>query len=217
MRENNIKTKKNNKGISLIEIIVAIAVGSLVLASLTILIVQGVNSYRTQSTLANLQNDANIALNQISDNIMEGTCFKAYNTNIGSPDGTLYTSYFQIKDNVYYVYDNIGKVLYQSQAPSYTDASASVLCENVENFTIQMFDYNVIVDDNNKIQGVTNPIQLQVHIKVAKLGESRETDRTISMRNDMTQIELVVDGEEENKTIIGYDISSLKNYITSDN
>ena len=108
MRENNIKTKKNNKGISLIEIIVAIAVGSLVLASLTILIVQGVNSYRTQSTLANLQNDANIALNQISDNIMEGTCFKAYNTNIGSPDGTLYTSYFQIKDNVYYVYDNIG-------------------------------------------------------------------------------------------------------------
>ncbi len=212
MSENNIY--KNNKGISLVEIIVAIAVGSIVLASLMLLIVQGVNSYRTQSTRANLQTDANIALNQISDNIMEGTCFKADNR-IGA-GGELYTSYFQIKDNIYYVFNPEEKILYQSQVP-YKDGSSSVLCENVENFTIQMFDYNVISGEDGKVQGVTNPIQLRVYIRVAKLGESRETDRAISMRNKMSQIELVVEDEEEtNKNIIGYDINSLKNYITSD-
>lgn len=219
--EYNIYTnnKKNNKGLSLIEIMVAIAIGSIVLASVTMLIVQGVKSYRTQTTMASLQNDANIALNQMCDNIMEGTCFTAYNKDVS---GNLYTSYFKIKDNVYYVYEPDEKVLYQSQVP-YKDGSSSVLCENVESFLIQILDYS-LVEANGKIQAIANPLQLKAYIKVAKLGESREAARTISMRNDMSEIKLMVQktgetGEikklEEN--VIGYDIKSLKNYITSDN
>jgi prepilin-type N-terminal cleavage/methylation domain-containing protein len=217
---------KNDKGISLIEIIVAIAVGSIVLASVIMLVVQGVKSYRTQSTLANLQNDANIALNQMSDNIMEGTCLHI--CNLLNADGETYTSYFQIKENVYYVYDPDEKTIYQSQS-SKKDTTSSVLCENVDKFSVHILDYNIIVGEDNEIEGITNPIQLKVDIEVAKLGESREADRTISIRNDMSYIELQVDSSVEDETegsvsdktaninIIGYDISSLKNYITSDN
>ena len=79
-------------------------------------------------------------------------------------------------------------------------------------------DYSIIVGGDNKIQGMTNPIQLQVYIKVAKLDESRDAKRIISMRNDLSQIELIVEGmENTGVNIVGYDISSLKNYITSEN
>lgn len=205
----------NNKGLSLIEIIVAIAVGSIVLAAVMLLIVQGVKSYRTQSTKASLQNDANIALNQMGDNIMEGTCLNV--SNVTGADGSIYTSYFQIKDNVYYVYEPDEKILYQSETAK-KDASSSVLCENVEDFVVNILDYSIIVGEDNKILGMANPIQLRVSIKVAKLGESRETVRTVSMRNDLPQIELTIQGMEDGAVnITGYDISSIENYITSDN
>lgn len=205
----------NNKGLSLVEIIVAIAVGSIVLAAVMLLIVQGVKSYRTQSTKASLQNDANIALNQMGDNIMEGTCLNM--SNLTNDDGQVYTSYFQIKDNVYYVYEPDEKILYQSQTPK-KDASSSVLCENVESFDVHILDYSILVGKDNKVYGMTNPIQLRVSLKVAKLGESREVNRTLNLRNDLSQIELLVEGiNEANVNIIGYDINSLKNYIATDN
>ena len=43
-----MQTKKNNKGVSLVEVMVAIAIGSIVLAALSLLIVHSVNSYRNR-------------------------------------------------------------------------------------------------------------------------------------------------------------------------
>lgn len=207
--------KDNNKGLSLVEIIVAIAIGSIVLTAVMLLIVQGVKSYRTQSTKASLQNDVNIALNQISDNIMEGTCLTI--SNLTDSEGEVYTSYFQIKENMYYVYEPEEEILYLSETPT-KGAASSVLCENVENFDVNILDYSIMVGADNKIQGMTNPIQLRVYIKVSKLDDSREANRTISMRNDLSKIQLIVEGmEDTNVNIVGYDISSLKNYITSEN
>ena len=205
----------SDKGLSLVEIIVAIAVGSIVLAAVMLLVVQGVKSYRSQSTLASLQNDVNIALNQMSDNIMEGTCLSV--SNLKNADGEIYTSYFQIKDNVYYVYEPDEKILYQSQTSS-KDSSSSVLCENVEGFSVKILDYSILTGKDNKVYGMTNPIQLRITVKAAKLDESREAVRSLGMRNDLSQIELIVEGmDDTNINIIGYDISSLENYITSDN
>lgn len=207
--------KDNNKGLSLVEIIVAIAIGSIVMTAVMLLVVQGVKSYRTQSTKASLQNDVNIALNQISDNIMEGTCLNI--SNLTNGEGEVYTSYFQIKENMYYVYEPDEEILYLSETPT-KGAASSVLCENVEKFDVNILDYSIIVGGDNKIQGMTNPIQLQVYIKVAKLDESRDAKRIISMRNDLSHIELIVEGmEDTGVNIVGYDISSLKNYITSEN
>ncbi len=185
------------------------------MTAVMLLVVQGVKSYRTQSTKASLQNDVNIALNQISDNIMEGTCLAI--SNLTNGEGEIYTSYFQIKENMYYVYEPDEEILYLSETPT-KGAASSVLCENVENFDVNILDYSIIVGGDNKIQGMTNPIQLQVYIKVAKLDESRDAKRIISMRNDLSQIELIVEGmENTGVNIVGYDISSLKNYITSEN
>ena len=63
--------KRNNKGFSLVELLIAIAVSSIVLSALVTLIVQAVRSYSKQTALAQVQSDADISLNQISKNILE--------------------------------------------------------------------------------------------------------------------------------------------------
>lgn len=209
--------KDNNKGLSLVEIIVAIAIGSIVLTAVMLLVVQGVKSYRSQSTKASLQNDANIALNQMSDNIMEGDRLTI--SNLTNAEGAIYTSYFMIKDNVYYVYVPDEKILYLSESPT-KDTKSSVLCENVEGFDVHILDYCIVEGKNNEIMGVTNPIQIKVSINVAKLGESREVNRILSMRNDLPEIKLMIEGADAESTddnIIGKNISSIRNYITSEN
>ena len=65
------KNKGNNKGLSLIELLVALAVGVIVMSALTILITQGINQYNKMTVMTQLQEDANIALNNISNSIME--------------------------------------------------------------------------------------------------------------------------------------------------
>ena len=63
--------KKDNKGFSLVELLIAIAISSIVLMALVMLITQAVRSYTKQTALAQIQSDADISLNQMSKNILE--------------------------------------------------------------------------------------------------------------------------------------------------
>ena len=62
--------KKDNKGFSLVELLIAIAISSIVLMALVMLITQAVRSYTKQTALAQIQSDADISLNQMSKNIL---------------------------------------------------------------------------------------------------------------------------------------------------
>ena len=50
--------KKDNKGFSLVELLIAIAISSIVLMALVMLITQAVRSYTKQTALAQIQSDA---------------------------------------------------------------------------------------------------------------------------------------------------------------
>ena len=71
--------KRNNKGFSLVELLIAIAVSSIVLSALVTLIVQAVRSYSKQTALAQVQSDADISLNQLSKNILETNEIQLWN------------------------------------------------------------------------------------------------------------------------------------------
>ena len=53
--------KKDNKGFSLVELLIAIAISSIVLMALVMLITQAVRSYTKQTALAQIQSDADIS------------------------------------------------------------------------------------------------------------------------------------------------------------
>lgn len=81
--------KKDNKGFSLVELLIAIAISSIVLMALVMLITQAVRSYTKQTALAQIQSDADISLNQMSKNILEATEIKIEKLN---GDVTIYTN-----------------------------------------------------------------------------------------------------------------------------
>ena len=91
--------KHNNAGISLVEVLAAMAIGAIVLTALIMLVSGGVQSYRKQTVMARLQNDANIALNQMSDKIMEANMVTMSNRS----DGV--TEYIKLQEDIYYIYD----------------------------------------------------------------------------------------------------------------
>ena len=63
--------KGNNKGISLVELLISLAVGAIVMSALTLLVSQGIKQYNKTTIMTQLQEDANIALNNISDSIVQ--------------------------------------------------------------------------------------------------------------------------------------------------
>ena len=60
--------KKNNKGFSLVELMIALAISGIVMTALVLLVVQSVNGYGKQTALAQIQSDVDVSLNQISKN-----------------------------------------------------------------------------------------------------------------------------------------------------
>ena len=70
--------KNNNKGFSLVELLIALAVGGIVLSALTMLIQNSVHTFTKQTVSAQLQSDADIALNQIENDVMEADMLIMY-------------------------------------------------------------------------------------------------------------------------------------------
>ena len=199
---------KNNKGFTLVELLVAIAIGGLVLAALSMLVSQGVNNYRKQTVLAALQNDANITLNQISDNVMEADRLILVNDSFGK------TTYFQIKENVYYIYKD--ETIYQSTVADIS--KGSILCENVTEFDVRIIDTSLVTDKDSKmVEEINNPVQLRISLKVENMNEERAVNRSISMRNKLNDIGIMISDVETNpdraSSVIGISIDELSRYV----
>ena len=60
-----------NKGFSLVELVVAMGIGSLVLLMISIILVRGTNLFRAENNEVNMRNDYQIIRNQLDETIME--------------------------------------------------------------------------------------------------------------------------------------------------
>lgn len=173
-----------NAGLSLIELLVALAVSAIVISAVTVLIMQGTNSYRRQTLTAQLQEDAAIAMNHISDSIMEATCIMVSN----SDSDTGSTLSFKLSEAHSYVYQPEQKVLYVRTAvlgeAGHTD---SVLCQNVTAFKVQITESSVNKKETSpgsyRISSLNNPVQVKVTIEVSSGDLSRAVTRVTGVRN----------------------------------
>ena len=202
--------KNNQKGFSLIELLVSLAVGSIVIAAVLALVTQATKGYRIQTETAQLQNDANIAMTQIEKNVMEGNVMYV-GVDTGSSGNTEYMVSMDqaggAADIVYY-YDN-DKLYIQQDVDG---ANRSVVCENVKSFRVRISTDAVNVDGST-MKSVNRPIQVEVYMKLEKNGITRENTKKINMRNNI-QIEQVQVGSGKSfDTISGKDMSVLMSYF----
>ncbi|MDO5382503.1 MAG: type II secretion system protein [Eubacteriales bacterium] len=196
--------KGDNRGFSLVELLIALAVAGIILSALVMLIHQSVRSYSKQSVSAQLQNDADITLNQVENDLMEAT------TLIMCNQGTKY-DYYLTKvsaeaDNKYYgyIWDKDNKILYYSTDynPSselaLESTNASVVCEHVSDFSIKISsecvretqqvvatDVAGAVKETKTILELDSNINVKVKIKLENLRNMREVTRSVSLRNSI--------------------------------
>lgn len=188
--------KEDNKGFSLVELLIAIAISGIVLTALVLLITQSVKSYGRQTALAQIQSDADISLNQIQKNVMEANEIKVKKSvkPSGSFDVELYTTRTteeQIdasgnKKTVTlsewgYYYDSEKKELYYSDDTLNPD-QMSLVCDNVSHFDV-IINEDGIKWDNAKITSIVKKPQIIVSITISRMGRERTVGRQYSTRN----------------------------------
>lgn len=183
--------KLGNGGMSLVELLVALAASSLVVTAAMMLLIQGTNSYRMQTTGAQLQEDANITLNHISDSIMEATVVEVSNSE--SVNGN--TQEFYVNENTKYRLDEKTKILYVTQKDATSGSNIdSVLCTNVNKFRVQVISTSVETEKDAsgkyKIVGINNPVQLKVSLEVEYNNVTRDVSRVTALRNEVDSIKL---------------------------
>ena len=221
------KLKINNKGITLVELLIAMVIGAIVISAVIILLNNGINSYSRQTITAQLQNDANITLNQMTDAIMEANCIDIYNVISGTGDTPKFITKRDTHGNVCYVYsyDSANKNLYVGTTIFTTDYSkAAMLCKNVTSFKVQILNSSVKTEEVNdtneagdvfitqKIIGINNPIQIKVTLKLSYNGITREVSRVTSLRNEIKD---VADFAIQNKTMTDFPLKwHLADYFT---
>lgn len=175
--------KNRNAGLSLVELLIALAIGMIVVSAVVLLIVQGTNSYRRQTLTAQLQEDANIAMNQISDAVMEADRLLV---SVSDSD-TRSTASFQVNENTTYIYDMGEKTLYVRSGLPGSMSADSVLCQNVSAFHVQLVTDSVkreeISPGVTKITGISNPVQVKITIEVSADRINRKISRVTGVRN----------------------------------
>lgn len=85
----NPDVKHNNKGLSLVELIVAISIGVIVSGSIAALMTYSIRMYRNESANASAQYELQTNVNQIMDTIMGANCYVIQSAVSPSPAGRL--------------------------------------------------------------------------------------------------------------------------------
>lgn len=195
--------KQNNKGLSLVELLVALAVSLIVIAGVIALLGQGINSSKKQVNQSLLQEEANITMNNISDSVMEAVNLKLSTSDVGDKNTILFrvdSSNGELKE---FVYNEEKQELYintSSEEGNPEDASiqSNLLCSNVTSFKVQIMNTSLEISgdgDSAQINKIKDSIQVKISITLEKSGFKRDISRVTGVRNNLDEIWLKKHGE----------------------
>lgn len=206
MRHMTMKLKKgkkhNNKGFTLTEVLVALAVSSVVITIVIAFISQGSRFYKTQSNTINLQNELQETSNVITDTLQEAT-YLSITSN--SKNLEVYTGSYEIKEEKklftsvkgssrYILRDGTGIYVFDKADTDYInekDKPGYRYSNNIEEITVNISDKCKTKVADSEV--ITQPVMLDVYIKVTHNDTSRFENKTITLRNKIQSLE--VNGE----------------------
>jgi prepilin-type N-terminal cleavage/methylation domain-containing protein len=209
MRHMTMKLKKgkkhNDKGFTLTEVLVALAVSSVVITIVIAFISQGSRFYKTQSNTINLQNELQETSNVITDALQEAT-FLSITSDSKNKKLEVYTgSYEKTKEGKklftsvkgssrYILRDGTGIYVFDKADTGYIteeDKPGYRYSNNIEEITVNISDKCKTEVADSEV--ITQPVMLDVYIKVTHNDTSRFENKTITLRNKIQSLE--VNGE----------------------
>lgn len=171
--------KTDNRGFTLIEMLVCLVIFGIVVAAAYGLMLTGSLSFNTVNNDTNLQTNADITLNQLGEHIMScsaGIAFKDSTLYVINRDesGSTYTAdIFQYKNDNCIYFSTSKAVLESDGSFSCSIGSGDLLAKNVQSFFV------TIVSN----QTGTNAVSTELNLFFSLGSSSLSRDRTVALRN----------------------------------
>lgn len=199
--------KKNNKGLTLVELIVSIAILSLVGIAVGIVINQSLRQYRMSNTEVSLQQEAQLVGNQLTNLVIDA------NDGVSAETGKLNIYDYDLatarRDKVVIALDETnGKLTYTRYEMADGDEDwTSVAGETEEFFADYVKEFSVMLLDEagdeiteNADEGNKDVHQVCIKIRYELQGKGYDYEQTITMRNQILASNIVAgdfDDEED--------------------
>lgn len=167
------KLKKDQRGFTLVELIVTILIMSIVMVAAAGFLITAVNSYRVANIELELQSEAQVAMNQFNDILIEAKQYKFEQDLSGNPKLTVVTPGTQGAGDVTYYFSVKNSELLFSKTPD--DPDPPLLARYCKKFEI-------------KESGKENKL-VTVTIDFEYAGRTYETTSCISLRNQGSSAE----------------------------
>lgn len=173
-----MRLSRNNKGTSLVELVIAMAIAAIVLG-IIMMFINGVSkSFRRTNDEVNLQMEAQTTINQISNIAMEAKDMEKYPAT-GEADpvtGELrYTFEGNNNEFITFVFASHESKLYQVQTTDFLTAQTAAY--NMQNNFLAEYVTELKIDENTAKQSVT------INLKLALGNDNYQIKKTVKMRN----------------------------------
>lgn len=211
-----IIVKKNNKGLTLLEMIISVAIMSIVIVTVTSFMVTGTKMFGASNNEIQLQEEVQIALNNVENRIIDTRSKIQCSENVytDTVDGvnvqyqqvilTIFNDRASTAPEEYIVWnEGTGKIYYADSSAVITAASFTsneVLASNVKEFKVNLMEgeRGTTVTPSPSVtaapsvsaqpteRAVKNKPKVQITIKVDEKGRTHTSQKVVTFRNDIT-------------------------------
>lgn len=190
----NSRKKLNNKGFSLVEVLVVVAM-SIILASLVVVIMTNSSTFfRKQSTQIDLSNESQIVTSQLNEAFMEATAYEYTDMGGGSFQIVLYDATAKNMKRTLY-YDKANTTLYLAGGTAEpVNSEGFALSHYVTNCIIEIDEvskvYEIQPDGSKVLSTYSNPLMINVVAMFEHVNEKKTLELSIRVRNTLEKIEI---------------------------
>lgn len=202
------KRKLNNKGISLTELLVTIAVSGIVFTIIVAFLSSGMRFFNRQSNTINLQNELQLVSNQLTETFQEAGAFNVETTPAGADipaSAKIITGIVpedgDITGNGRYVYWD-GNSLYIMDSLNIDEDKMEGYCIShyVTDFKVEINEECKVYTNNGisnpELSYLTNPVVVTFTVTVADNDEDRTTTLTCKIRNTLNEVDITDNGSQ---------------------
>lgn len=206
-----------NKGFSLVELVVAMGIGSLVLLMISIILVRGTNLFRAENNEVNMRNDYQIIRNQLDESIMEAKSLVIESIDIPDEDeddiviytGIIDTSirersfildgaqttekviYYDASDNSIYISASFVTLFDSVDTGNFVEGNK--ICDIVSDFKLEVVSDETtmrteIDREGNETTYYLNPVRVNITLGLESKKSDVSSTYTVNLRNKIKEI-----------------------------
>lgn len=200
----------NNKGVTLVELIVAVGISSILMTTITGMIVGATRYFEKQTTLVEIQNEAQIITNYLTEAVMEATAMD-FTVNDEKTEGTFKLYKEGSKDNqrvIYFYTDGttpgsvyVANFKDDADPGSYAD-DAYLLSKEITEFVVELEKGEEVTEAPTTPAGtpdptaptvapteyVSNPIKVKIDFTIKRSKYSSKFSITADCRNHLDKV-----------------------------